>query len=159
MSFYTDVIQQDPRYTSVGRICAADLLEPVTRAAVEAIMIASANNGIPLIAFETYRSQARQAQLYAAGATQLRTVGVHAYGLACDLVKDVGGQPSWDGDFSFLRPLALAHGLVWGGDWGDSTVHHSFVDMVHVQRINVADQPKLFSGAWYPDADYAPTCK
>ena len=39
-------------------------------------------------------------------ATQLKTVGVHHYGLACDLVKDIGGSASWKVDFSFLGKLA-----------------------------------------------------
>src|SRR5579862_5961696 len=100
-NFYTDVIQKDPRFKSASRIADLALLEPVTRANVQQIIADAATAGIKLMVFETYRSQARQAALYAQKATQLKTVGVHHYGLACDLVKDVGGEPSWKGDFKF----------------------------------------------------------
>jgi hypothetical protein len=86
----------------------------------------------------------------------LQTVGVHHYGLACDIVKDMNGKPSWDGDFSFFGKLAPAHGLVWGGDWGEPAVAHKFRDTDHVQRILVAMQQQLFSGVWYPDDSYNP---
>ena len=89
---------------------------------------------IKLVAFETYRSQARQTKLFAQGATQLKTVGVHHYGLACDLVKDIAGSPSWKGDFKFVGRLAKKYKLIWGGDWGRPGVRTRFPDEVHVQR-------------------------
>lgn len=152
MSFYSDVIQKDPRFHSTSRVVDLSLLEPVTRASVQAILAASPT---PIMVFETYRSQERQAILYAQKATELKTVGVHHYGLACDLVKNIMGDPSWKGDFTFLKKLAEDNGLLWGGDWGNSTIIHSFVDEDHVQRINVADQNRLFAG-WYPDDSYRP---
>jgi hypothetical protein len=106
--------------------------------------------------FETYRSQARQTELFNKGASKLKQVGVHHFGLACDLVKDVGGQPSWDGDFKFLGVLARKHGLLWGGDWGDPGKPHTFVDAVHVQRCSLAKQTELFAKTWYPDGAYDP---
>ncbi|HXP02864.1 MAG TPA: hypothetical protein VN808_02010, partial [Stellaceae bacterium] len=57
---------------------------------------------------------------------------------------------------SFLKKLAEDNGLIWGGDWGNDTVVHSFVDADHVQRVNVSDQVKLFDLAWYPDETYKP---
>jgi hypothetical protein len=156
MSFYTDVIQSDPRFTSAGRVNDLALLEPATRAAVEQIVFAAAAQHLTLIPFETYRSQQRQLLLFDQGATKLRTVGVHHFGLACDLVKSIGGEPSWKGDFSFLKALAEQNGLIWGGDWGNGHIVHSFVDADHVQRINVADQSRLFSLSWYPEAEYRP---
>jgi hypothetical protein len=140
MSFYTDMIQSDPRFTSAGRVN--------DRAAAE--------QHLTLIPFETYRSQQRQQLLFDQGATKLRTVGVHHFGLACDLVKSIGGEPSWKGDFSFLKALAEQNGLIWGGDWGNGHIVHSFVDADHVQRINVADQSRLFNLSWYPEAEYRP---
>jgi hypothetical protein len=79
---------------------------------------------------------------------------VHHYGLAADLAKNINGEPSWKGDFSFLRPLALKLGLVWGGDWAEPNQPHTFHDSDHVQRCSLADQPRLFSGVWFPDQDY-----
>jgi hypothetical protein len=151
------VLEPDPRFTRIARCSDVALLEPVTRAAVAAIIAGAANLGYTLIPFETFRSQGRQQQLYAAGATQLRTVGVHGYGLACDLVKSIAGEPSWKGDFTFLGELAKEHGLIWGGDWGEPGVAHDFIDACHVQRCAMADQSGLFAGVWYPDAKYDPS--
>lgn len=153
-TFYTDVIQKDPRFNSTARINDLALLDPVTRAAVQALMVDAEAAGQPLLVFETYRSGARQELLFTQKATKLKQVGVHHYGLAVDLVKNLGGEPSWKGDFSFLRELSIKHGLVWGGDWGDPVSPHSFRDLDHVQRCSVADQDKLFSGVWFPDANY-----
>jgi hypothetical protein len=149
-NFYTDVISIDPRFASTVRIYDLALLEPVTRQAVQNIVAAAAAQGLDLMVFETYRSQTRQSLLFNQGASKLRTVGVHHYGLACDLVRLVNGEPSWKVDYSFLGPLANAEGLVWGGDWGAPGVRHSFVDSDHVQRCTVEEQAGLFAGTWYP---------
>jgi len=95
-NFYKEVIQKDPRFRSSSRVNDPDLLEPVTRQAVAAIIAEAKAAGIALLAFETFRSQARQRQLFNEGVTQLSNVGVHNYGLACDLVKLIKGEPSWD---------------------------------------------------------------
>jgi hypothetical protein len=155
-NFYNEVIRKDPRWYSDSRINDPNLLEPITRQAVAAITAEAKAGGIALLAFETFRSQARQRQLFNQGVTQLSNVGVHNYGLACDLVKLVKGEPSWAGDFAFLGLLAKKHGLIWGGDWGEPAKRHTFGDYVHVQRCRVADQQKLFSGDWYPGQDYDP---
>ncbi len=156
MSFYTDVIAKDARFNAIARVADMKLLEPFTRAAVESIIGEAKLLGIELMAFETYRSQSRQQQLFDQKASKLRTVGVHHYGLACDLVKVIGGEPSWKGDFTFLGRLALKYGLVWGGDWGSPEQRHTFIDAVHVQRCAVSQQARLFSGDWYPADNYDP---
>jgi hypothetical protein len=156
MSFYADVIQQDPRFYSTEECRDLALLEPVTRAAVAAIIADAEEMGIQLIVTETYRSAERQQQLFAQGATQLETVGVHHYGLAADFCKIIDGKASWAGDWGFLCKLADAHGCLSGGDWGASTVAHSFRDFDHIQRINVQDQDQLFSQVWYPEDTYLP---
>lgn len=155
-NFFNDVISKDPRFHSLQRVSDPKLLEPATLAAVKAVIDDAAAHGITLMIFETYRSQERQTQLFNQRATQLRTVGVHHYGLACDLVKNINDEPSWKGDFSFLGPLAKAHGLIWGGDWGKPSLPHSFVDNDHVQRCSVEMQAQLFRGDWYPDTNYSP---
>ena len=154
MSFYTDAIRTSPKFASVGKVADLELLEPVTREAVQRVCAAAQDQGIQLMVFETYRSQERQEQLFKKKATKLRIVGVHHFGLA--FVKDIGGQPSWKGDFRFLKGLAEGNGLIWGGDWGNGHVVHSFVDADHVQRISVTDQSKLFNLSWYPDDAYRP---
>lgn len=155
-NFYTDVICQDPRVDSITRIGDASLLEPTMRRLVEGIVTSANQMGIDLMIYETYRSQRRQQQLFNQGATKLRTAGVHHFGLACDIVRMVGGEPCWKGDFSFLGHLAQSCGLIWGGDWGAPNIKHNFIDSVHVQRCTVARQGNLFAGVWYPDATYNP---
>jgi hypothetical protein len=155
-NFYQDVIQRSQSFLSPNRVSDIALLEPATRDAVQAIIADANAHGIKLMIYETYRSQLRQTALFNQGASQLRTVGVHHYGLACDLVKDIAGDPSWKGDFTFLRELARAHALIWGGDWETPNQPHSFRDNDHVQRCSVARQAKLFRGEWYPSADYNP---
>jgi hypothetical protein len=155
-NFYQDAIVKDPRFKSPKRVADLAMLEPVTRKLVGNIVADAAAHGMKLIAYETFRSQARQAALFDQGVTKLKNVGVHNFGLACDLVKDVGGEPSWKGDFSLLGQLAHQYGLIWGGDWGDPTVKHSFVDEYHVQRCSIGRQASLFSGTWYPKDNYDP---
>jgi hypothetical protein len=155
-NFYTDVIRNDPRFGNLEPIHDPVLLEPVTRELVAAIIADAAAAGIKLMTFETYRSQTRQRKLFEQGATKLSRVGVHHYGLACDLVKDVGGTPSWKGDFKFLGRLAKRHKMIWGGNWGRPDIRHSFIDSVHVQRCTVGRQGALFAGKWYPNEDYDP---
>ena len=149
-TFYTGVIAHDPRFASVARVADPSLLEPTTRQLVESIVSAAHQIGIEIMIYETYRSQNRQQELFNHGATKLRTVGVHHYGLACDIVRVVSGEPSWKGDFSFLGHLAQSCGLIWGGDWGASNIKHSFIDSVHVQRCTVARQGDLFAAATAP---------
>lgn len=155
-NFYIDVISKDPRFDSTGRISDMELLEPRTRELVRLVLQDAKDLGIELMVFETFRSKARQKMLFKQGVTKLLKVGVHHYGLACDLVKNVNGEPSWKGDFDFLGTIARHHGLVWGGDWGEPSMSHSFVDSDHVQRITKGRQASLFAGTWYPDASYDP---
>jgi hypothetical protein len=155
-NFYTDTIQKDPRFNSTKRIDDPALLEPKTRSLVAAIIADAVANGMKLMIFETYRSEKRQLALFAQGATKLKQVGVHHYGLACDLVKDIGGQPSWKGDFSMLGDLARHHAMIWGGDWGTPGSKHTFIDDDHVQRCSVGRQASLFGGTWYPANNYDP---
>jgi hypothetical protein len=156
-NFYTDAIERDARFESPARVADPMLLEAATRQRVGQIIAGAQKMGIALMIYETYRSQARQEQLFAAGASKLRTVGVHHYGLACDIVRDVGGEPSWKGDWTFLGELARANGMIWGGDWGNPELKHDFVDLVHVQRCTVTRQGALFGGTWYPDETYDPS--
>jgi hypothetical protein len=155
-NFYTDVISPDLRFESISRVSDVSLLEPATRQLVAGILSAAKQMGIELMIYETYRSQQRQQEMFNQGATKLHRVGVHHYGLACDIVKVVGGEPSWKGDFSFLGQLAQSSGMIWGGDWGSPQIRHSFIDAVHVQRCTVARQSDLFAGVWFPDAGYNP---
>ncbi len=155
-NFYSDVIEFDPRFHSTNPVEDLNLLEPTMRGLVRQIIQDAATLGFKLMAFETYRSQERQEELFDQHATQLKKAGVHRYGLACDLVKVIGGAPSWKGDFTFLGRLAYQHKLIWGGDWGTPNLPHKSFDAVHVQRCSVARQAALFRGEWYPGESYDP---
>src|SRR6185437_16528713 len=78
----------DSRFHNLNRVADLNLLEPKTRSIIQTIIDRATQGGIPVMVFETFRSQERQAQLFAQGASTLKTVGVHHYGLACDIVKD-----------------------------------------------------------------------
>lgn len=154
MSFYLDVIRHDLRFRSVTPIRDTLLLEPITRMAVMAMCADAKAKGIDMRVGETFRSKERQEHLFQQGATKLRAVGVHHFGLACDLWIYIGGQINWKADYSIIRPLAIKYNFVWGGDWGTPDKPHSFRDYDHIQRIAIEDQPRLFNLSWYPDKDY-----
>lgn len=156
-NFYTDVIQKSTKFRSNSRHDDLDLLEPTFRSKVEAIISDGKKHGFELMVYETYRSQERQQELYNHGATQLKKVGVHGYGLAADIVRVVNGQPSWD-NLHIVFHLAIAHELVSGQNWHypNPPNPHGFVDNCHVQRISLKDQDRLFNNSWYPDRDYKP---
>jgi hypothetical protein len=156
-NFYTETIACSPCFRSLAPCNDAMMLEPVTRAAVQAIIADLAAKGVRVVIGETYRSRERQQLLFRKGATKLRTVGVHHYGLACDLWIEANGEVDWHADYRVLGPAAKARGLVWGYDWGTPRARHTFRDIDHVQRCAVKDQARLFAGAWYPDAAYRPT--
>jgi len=156
-NFKTDVIDRDPRHGSPALIRDPKLLQPDMLRKVQAVIANAATAGHKLVILETYRSQARQEQLFAKGATKLRKVGCHGYGLACDLgFLAPDGSVNWNADYSVLGKIARTHNLVWGGDWGEPDKPHAFRDMDHVQLCSMADEPRLFSGSWYPEAGYDP---
>ena len=156
MNFFTDTLVNDARFHTLDAVRDVAMLEPVTRAAVAAVIADAATQGIHLIVTETYRSTERQQHLFDTHASQLKAVGVHHYGLAADFAKVVNGQATWDGDWTFLGVLAKEHGLIWGGDWGTPDAPHSFRDKDHIQRCVIHDQTGLFAGTWYPDDNYNP---
>lgn len=153
-NFFQSVIKNEQRATSTNCIGDVALLEPIFRAGVQRIVADAAAHGVKLMVFETYRSKERQKLLFNEGASRLKDVGVHHYGLACDLVRVVQGDPSWKGDFSIVGQLAKAHGFVWGGDWGAPNERHTFIDPYHIQRCALKDQARLFREEWYPPDNY-----
>jgi hypothetical protein len=149
-NFYTDVIQRDARFTATLSCRDLALLEPTFRLKVQGILQRAQAAGTPMIVTETYRSVQRQEMLFAQHATELQTVGVHHYGLACDFAKLIGGEANWGGSWTFLGDLCSQVGCTWGGDWGEPSAPHTFRDYDHIQAIAVADQARLFDGSWYP---------
>lgn len=158
MSFYTDVICKDARFKTVRVVRDMDLLEPVTRQNVLNIMTDAKARGVVLEVGETYRSKERQYALWRDKKSKLAKVGVHHFGLACDLYIKQGPGYDWvPTHYKVLGELAEQHGMVWGGDWDMNPLTKStFFDGVHVQRVTTNRQPALFAGTWYPDEHYDP---
>lgn len=153
-NFFKDVIERDRRFSAPERIADLNLLEPVTRSAVAGVIARARAEGAFFVPFETFRSRERQRCLFLQGSTQLEEVGVHHYGLACDLVRVVDGRLSWDAEYSALGRLAPEFHLIWGGNWGHPGRANTFIDAAHVQRCTVERQPELFAGYWYPTPEY-----
>jgi hypothetical protein len=156
MTFHSEVIRNSKAFRSDAVCKDMALLEPGTRAAVLALVEEAKATGHDLRVLETYRSQTRQSALFQKRATQLRTVGCHGYGVAVDFgVFTNGRYEEGNKPYVFLRAMARKHGLISGQDWGHA-VTGGFVDSGHVQRVPVWRQSALFSGSWYPPADYDP---
>lgn len=155
-SFYDTVIRNSNAFRSDAVCKDLGLLEPGTRAAVQAMLDDAKAQGIDLRLLETYRSQTRQSALFMRHATQLRVVGCHGYGVAADFgVFTNGRYEEGNKPYMFLRELARKHGMISGQDWGHSK-EGGFVDSGHVQRVPVWRQSALFGSAWYPSQQYDP---
>jgi hypothetical protein len=101
--------------------------------------------------FETYRSRARQTDLFNSGATKLKQIGVHYFRLACDFVKDNNGQSPWKGDFFMQGDLARRHSLIWGADWRTPCSEHSFFDTDHVATLHDRSTGCIIRGRLVPE--------
>lgn len=155
-NFYRDVIQKSPLFESPKPVADLGLLEPVTRDAVQGIISAGRAKGLDLRVRETFRSNALQEHYFRIGTSRLH-LGVHHFGLACDIGLYVNGRFDPIGEhYKFMRNLAETHGLISGVDWGNPYVPHGWRDWDHVQRVTIGRQNDLFSGRWYPDATYDP---
>ena len=156
-NFYKDTICRDSRFETMHQVNDMGLLEPTFRAKVEGIIADAMAKGVELLVLETYRSKARQLVLFNKGATQIPKVGVHHFGLACDLgILKAGGSINWKADYGILGKLAVVRRAIWGGDWGLPKQPHNFRDYDHVQGISVRRQTMLFNGTWYPSGNYDP---
>jgi hypothetical protein len=156
-NFYTDTIRKDPRFNSTVPIHDVNLLEPGTRLAVAALLADARSKGYDLRSTETYRSATLQQLYFEKHETELRHVGAHHWGLACDFVLFVDGVYQERGeDYAFLAQLAPKHGLISGITWGTPKIDHPFKDWDHVQRIPVFRQDALFNGDFYPPSLYDP---
>lgn len=156
-NFYTNVIRRDSRFNSIQCIKDVSLLEPGTRAKVAKMIVLAHEAGHELRVGETYRSQARQYWCWTKRLTQLRKVGCHGFGVACDLQLFVNGEYDPNGShYGFFVDLCKQVGLISGIDWGHPDHKTSFHDWDHVQNVPVFRQASLFAGTWYPAPDYDP---
>lgn len=156
-NFYTDVIKQDHRFGSTDVINDLALLEPTFRGRILNFISYASARGHSVRVAETYRSQARQTQLWEKKLTELKTVGVHGFGLAADLAIYVNGKYDPNGqDYMFFVEAAKQADELSGINWGEPCAEHGFKDYDHLQGVPLALQPALFAGTWYPSPGFDP---
>jgi len=106
---------------------------PELRTRVVALIDALEREGLDIVLTQGVRSVAQQQSLYALGRFKpgkivtncdgLVRVSNHqpkldGYGYAVDVAwRTAHGDITWEGPWSTLGQLAIAHGLVWGGNW------------------------------------------
>jgi hypothetical protein len=56
--------------------------------------------------FETFRSNKRQYKMYSQGHSNVKSYGMHYYGLAVDIINFKNGLPRWNLDYDTLIRLA-----------------------------------------------------
>lgn len=131
---------------SITKQDSASSLDPVFRAKLAKMTAALRARGFQPWVYETKRSQARQAWLYASGrsrsggiVTNVSEVGAHGRGTAADVIDgrphptrkgERVGWGTWSGDDGDEKAATMARayfeaqgeeakklGLIWGGDW------------------------------------------
>lgn len=148
MNWYDDVIKKSPKFLSTTRVNDVDLLYPKFLLLLLKTFATARKEGLAVTLFETYRSQTRQAALFAQGATKLQKNGMHHFGIATDVVFLKGKNVSFDlsNNWQRLGAIGKSFGLEWGGSWT------SFVDLPHFQlvRATAADQAKIVNKEYPP---------
>jgi len=112
------------------------------------------------------RTYVQQEDLYAQGRTKPGNVvtnarggqSPHNFGIAADLVRDgymerAGIQPDYRPEsYDMIGPLALKHGLVWGGTWRFKDLPHvqwpGFVTSEQLEPLRKAYEAGGLSAAW-----------
>lgn len=93
-----------------------------------------ARREIPVFVLEAYRSNERQAQLYASGKSKIESNGPHGRGCAVDIIHSVRGYDLSPEEWRFFEAvglrLAMHSGiaLTWGGSWGWDCAHWELKD-------------------------------
>ena len=110
--------------------------------------------GLDVRVSETYRSDARQAYLYAQGLSTVKTTGAHGFRVALDFFFVEGGKTSYPAaKMAAAAQIAKALGFEWGGDWT------SFKDMPHLQMLGGVSLAQYRQGkrppwySWGPEPD------
>lgn len=145
MVFYTDSLATSPYFGSRSRVDFPEMLEPSVRQSVEDMLTDAQGQGIDLVLYESYRSQARHDLMRQENPSLSQSVGALAYGLAAEFAfgQGVNQQPTQDGDFTFLKALAESHGLMWAAEHGGAATG--------VTSVQDSDLPALEAGVWYPE--------
>ena len=122
-----------------------DVLAPLFRVAVIALLADCQADGMDAVVHESYRSLATAKVYFARGRTTIPPHGTvtnapdetrswHGYGLAVDVISAARGWEAGELWFQRLGRKAAAHGLSWGGNWKKP-------DLPHVQFGRCKDSP------------------
>ncbi len=145
-NWYDDVIKKDPRFESCKSISDVNLLYPEFTFLILKLFTVAYSTGLKIFIKETYRSQARQLELFEKGYTQLKQNGMHHFGVAADLsfYKNKKSEPIKEIEWQKLGKIGKNLGLYWGGDW------ITFKDCSHLQLIpaTVEAQTKIIEGKY-----------
>lgn len=107
---------------SIQMITDLKALHPIFRDYIRQLISTCKKMGIELAVVESFRTATKQAEYFGMGKKFTRSAGgqsKHQYGLACDVVPIVHGEPRWD-DKALWRKIGVAGeklGLRWGGRW------------------------------------------
>ncbi|HYV47001.1 MAG TPA: M15 family metallopeptidase [Myxococcaceae bacterium] len=141
------------------------MINPDFLARIRDMLAACRAAGADYWATSGYRSPADQDVLYAQGRTKPGNVvtaaqgfqSAHNFGLAIDFTKDSdaaksGLQPAWSAaDYEMLGQQAVAHGLVWGGDWKTKDRPHvqypGYVSATELDPLKACYQGAAVTGA------------
>ncbi len=135
---WLDELKKSPKFHSLEPVRDLDLLYPPFRIKIELLLRKAEGANLPVMVFETFRSQERQEKLYEQKRTKIRSNGGHYFGVCADLVWTLdSGAPSWEepfaGAWESLAGIGRRLNLIWGGDW------KRFVDKPHWQYYKSLD--------------------
>ena len=150
------------------RVNSLNLLYPPIKAKLNQALLVAHGQGLFAYAFETWRSHARQALLYAKGRTTKEQkvtwvrpgLSYHHYGVAVDLVFDGssrdGTQWCWEGqyaddrriDYHALAQIMKSHGFDWLGDKGTEMAHFDIKFGFTVNEMKQITEAKGILGLW-----------
>lgn len=139
------------------RYSGLNLLYPPFREQLLRALEEAKDAGIPLQVFETFRSRARQTELYAKGRT---TAGprvtkakpgqsFHQYGIAADLVLWIDGKWSWQETHLYREagPIFEKNGMQWLGRTTGDLAHYQLKNM-DIENLQVMYKAMGFEGVW-----------
>lgn len=156
--YYETIIKADGRFGTKETQHDIQLLIPQVQRAAYNFLKLCEEEGKEVHIIETLRSKERQHELFLAGTSKLDHIGTHYFAIAWDVAYFIAGEYQKDQEaYDFMPRLCKKVGMISGHDWGHGKrVKGKWYDSPHCQLIQVANQNSLFSGKWFPKADYNP---
>lgn len=137
------------------KICRdLDLLYPKFREMVETAISKAQGDGLEVYIFETYRTPARQNELYLAGKASPLTAPTkrkgwrswHQFGLAADIAFGGPGKWHWMGDFKRAGAYFLTQGLRSGG--ASDLAHYEWPAVMTIDMASKIEDEEGVLGVW-----------